>query len=179
MIEMNGGLRHLKPAARMLLRLSVSLSLAAGAARAETLMSDDYVVRTLLSRVPLDSPLREASRRELAITTAATTCTSSKCTTLGGGNYCSRSLTLNTATGVFSGSMTTNQCPNHAGAYQYGGVKDDLVGAAAASCVTYTVPSAGYTTSPKAAPLRGVIGYTISGGEQIYGKFFLQGASGF
>jgi hypothetical protein len=90
----------------------------------------------------------------------------------GGGNYCVRNLTLNTDTGVFSGSLVTNACPNHAGAYEYGGVRDANVPAASASCQKWTLPVAAYVASagsPKAAPLRLGIGYTISGGETIYG----------
>jgi len=75
---------------------------------------------------------------------------------------------LDTTTGIFTGSITTNQCPNHAGAYQFNGVKDNLVGAATASCITFTVPVSGYS-GPKAAPLLNGIGYTISGGEVLYG----------
>jgi hypothetical protein len=90
----------------------------------------------------------------------------------GGGNYCVRNLTLNAETGVFSGSLVTNACPNHAGAYEYNGVRDVLVRAASASCQKWTLPVAAYAAaagSPKAAPLRSGIGYTISGGETIYG----------
>jgi hypothetical protein len=82
----------------------------------------------------------------------------------------SRSLTLNTATGVFSGSLTTNACPNHAGAYEYGGVRDARVPAPATACQTWTLPVSGYVAGvPTAAPLRSAIGYAISGGEAIYG----------
>jgi hypothetical protein len=71
---------------------------------------------------------------------------------------------------VFSGSLTTNGCPNHAGAYQYNGVLDARVPAASASCQTWTLPVSGYVAgAAKAAPLRSSIGYTISGGEAIYG----------
>ena len=101
---------------------------------------------------------------------SSTTCPAYTCTTAGGGNYMTRSLTLNTATGVFSGSLTTNGCPNHAGAYQYSGVLDARVPAASASCQTWTLPVSGYVAGvATAAPLRSSIGYTISGGEAIYG----------
>ena len=135
----------------------------------EILLSDDYVFRSLMAR-----SYQVRAARALQPTTSvpgtatATTCTSSTCTTSGGGNYCTRSLTLDTTTGIFTGSITTNQCPNHAGAYQFNGVKDNLVGAATASCITFTVPVSGYS-GPKAAPLLNGIGYTISGGEVLYG----------
>jgi hypothetical protein len=88
---------------------------------------------------------------------ADSSCTSSTCTVTGGGNYCVRNLTLNAETGVFSGSLVTNACPNHAGAYEYNGVRDVLVRAASASCQKWTLPVAAYAAavgSPKAAPLR-------------------------
>ena len=99
---------------------------------------------------------------------AASTC-SGICTNVGGGNYMVRNLMLNTATGIFSGSLTTNSCPNHAGAYQYGGVLDMSVKAGLANCQTWTLPVTGYTSFPIATPLRGQIGYTISGGESVFG----------
>ena len=101
---------------------------------------------------------------------SSTTCPAFTCTTAGGGNYITRSLTLNPATGVFSGSLTTNACPNHAASYQYSGVLDAKVPAATATCQTWTLPVTGYAAgTPTAAPLRMSIGYTISGGEAIYG----------
>jgi len=101
---------------------------------------------------------------------SSSTCTSSTCTTAGGGNYISRNLTLDSATGVFSGSLTTNVCPNHAAAYHYSGVLDARVPAATARCQTWTLPVSGYVAgTPTAAPLRSAIGFTISGGEHIYG----------
>ena len=63
----------------------------------------------------------------------------------------------------------TNGCPNHAGAYQFNGVQDAGVPLSVASCIKQTIPASGYTAPPIAAPLRGVIGYTISGGEEIFG----------
>ena len=101
---------------------------------------------------------------------ASTACPSSPCTTSGGGNFISRALTLDASTGVFSGTLTTNTCPNHPGAYEYGGVRDALVPAATAACQTWTLPVTGYVAgTPTAAPLRLALGFTISGGETIYG----------
>jgi len=143
----------------------------------EILLSDDYVFRSLMARSyqvraarALQPPGGGSGTSTTSVpgTATATTCTSSTCTTSGGGNYCTRSLTLDTTTGIFTGSITTNQCPNHAGAYQFNGVKDNLVGAATASCITFTVPVSGYS-GPKAAPLLNGFGYTISGGEVLYG----------
>jgi hypothetical protein len=79
-------------------------------------------------------------------------------------------LVWSTATGTFSGSFVTNGCPNHIGAYQYGGVLDASVPVSGANCISQTIPAPDFSASPPiAAPLRGVIGYTISGGESIYG----------
>ena len=140
------------------------------------LVSDDFLLRVLLR-----TGLERAAARNLqpggggggGVTTpgavAASSCGSGTCTTSGGGNYMTRNLILDTSTGIFSGSLTTNACPNHAGAYQYGGIKDAKINAATATCQTWTLPVNAYTTFPKASPLRGAIGYTISGGEVIYG----------
>ena len=106
--------------------------------------------------------------------TTANTCGNSTCTKTGGGSYMNRAALSWSASGstagTFSGSFTTNGCPNHAGAYEYNGVVDSLVPTSSASCIQQTIPaSSSYATPPAAAPLRGVIGYTISGGEQLYG----------
>lgn len=138
-------------------------------ASAETLISDEFLLRALLSSTPSTMKARQLAGVTAPGAVAATSCGTGTCTTTGGGNYISRSMSLNTATGIYSGSLTTNACPNHAGAYQYGGITDAKVSAAFATCQTWTLPIAAYSTFPIAAPLRGVIGYTISGGEVIYG----------
>jgi hypothetical protein len=63
--------------------------------------------------------------------------------------------------------MVTNACPNHAGAYQYGGITDSKIPAATADCQSYSVPQSAYV-GPKAIPLRSGIGLTLTGGEIIY-----------
>ena len=78
-------------------------------------------------------------------------------------------LAWSTATGTFSGSFISNGCASHAGAYEYGGVRDTRVPAGTANCIQQTIPAPGYTSPPAAAPLRSIIGYSISGGENIYG----------
>ena len=161
------------------MRLLLSLvSLAAAGAH----VSDERLLRLLLSRAGAAARLRSLQPRPppggggggpgggmTPGAAASTACGSAACTPDGGGTYMSRSLALNTTTGLFSGSLTTNACPNHAGAYEYSGVKDLRVAAATASCQKWTLPVAGYTVPPVAAPLRASIGYTISGGEAIYG----------
>ncbi len=149
---------------------------------AETLISDEFLLRVLLKTGAASQARNDAARRLVngppgagVVTTpgavAATTCIGT-CTKTGGvnsGNYMTRTLTQDSK-GIFSGTLTTNACPNHAGSYQYGGVTDAKVSASTAVCQTWTLPVTGYTTFPIAAPLRGSIGYTISGGESIYGE---------
>ena len=53
-------------------------------------------------------------------------------------------------------------------------MRDTLINAGAASCISQTLPAPGFTApstsgTAVAAPLRSVIGYSISGGENIYG----------
>ena len=104
----------------------------------------------------------------------STSCPSSKCertSTSVSGNYMSRTnLTYDSSTGKFSGTLITNGCPNHVGAYHFDGVYDKNVPVSSAVCISQTIPaSSKYTTLPLATPLRGVIGVTISGGEHLYG----------
>ena len=152
-----------------------------------TLLSDEHVMRALLN-----NGRRAAHARSLQPpgppppgggggggppggglapgATSDTTCTSSTCTTTGGGNFHNLSLTYSSSTGVFSGALVTNTCPNHASAYKYHNVQDLNVGAASASCQKFTLPVTAYTAGTlTATPLRDAIGYTISGGELIYG----------
>ncbi len=104
----------------------------------------------------------------------STSCPSSPCertSTSVSGNYMSRTgLTYDSSTGKFSGTLITNGCPNHVGAYQFDGIYDKNVPVSSAVCISQTIPaSSKYTTLPLATPLRGVIGVTISGGEHLYG----------
>ena len=88
------------------------------------------------------------------------------------GNFMSRSgLLFDSSTGKFSGTLVTNGCPNHISAYHFNGVFDANVPVSTAQCISQTLPATGYDSLslPKAAPLRGVIGVTISGGEHLYG----------
>ena len=170
-----------------LLILAISI---AGSAHA-TLLSDEHVIRALLNNGRRAAQSRAlpgppgggggppggggggpGGGNSLSPGAAAdTSCTSSTCTTSGGGNFMNiTALKYDATTGVFSGSLVTNTCPNHAGAYKYNGVLDTNVGAASASCQKFTLPVSGYTAGTlTAAPLRLGIGYTISGGELIYG----------
>eukprot|EP00158_Paraphelidium_tribonemae_P005468 Partr_v1_DN27360_c0_g2_i2_m46699 len=101
-----------------------------------------------------------------------TTCTvtSGNCATDGSSNYMARSLTFDTATGKFSGNIVTNQCANNNRWGRFDGSSTPF-GSHTASCVKQTFPAPAYTSGPKAAPLRGILGYSISGGVDIYGPF--------
>jgi hypothetical protein len=104
----------------------------------------------------------------------STICGTTSCTrtsTSISGNFMSRAgLTYNTSNGKFNGTLVTNGCPNHVEAYHFNGVFDAMVPVSNPVCISQTIPaSSTYTTLPVAAPLRGVIGVTISGGEHLYG----------
>jgi len=153
-------------------------------AAARALVSDEWAVRHLLNAGHASATARRlqpgpggggppgggGGAPTTSGAATSTACGTSACTTLGGGNFMSRaSLTWSTATGTFSGSFVTNGCPNHKGAYEFNGVRDALVPASGSSCIQQTMPAPAYATTPAAAPLRSVIGYSISGGENLYG----------
>ena len=165
----------------------VALAAAPALAAEQPLLSDAYVLEALMR--PHRAASAAAHRRlqmgppgggggppgggaTVAGQTTSTACPSSttSCTTsAGGGNFISRaSLSWSTVTGTFSGSFVTNGCPNHAGAYQYGGALDPNVMPGRPNCIQQTLPAV-TGTPPLASSLRGAIGYTISGGETIFG----------
>jgi len=104
--------------------------------------------------------------------TAATSCTSgvTTCSRDGTSNYMNRSgLTYDTATGKFSGSFVSNSCPEFYWG-KFAGVATTMTLAYNATCYSQPIPATGYgTTVPQAAPKRGPIGFSISGGSSIYG----------
>jgi hypothetical protein len=141
-----------------------------------SLVSDEFAMNVLLQRqreITHERRLQPGGGGSTAGSTTSTSCTSTTCSrtsTSVSGNYMSRSsLLYDTSTGKFSGSFITNGCPNHYQAYHYNGVYDSNVPTTSPSCIVQTIPATGYSTVPKAAPLRSVIGYTISGGEKLYG----------
>lgn len=83
----------------------------------------------------------------------------STCAADGSSNYVSRSLDYDASTGIFSGSLTFNQCPKWNG----GDTKT-----ASANCVQQKLPA--ITSTPAAAALRGAVGYTLYG-VNIYGPY--------
>lgn len=89
------------------------------------------------------------------------------------------SITYNTGTGVFSGTVYANQCAHDVRATQQSNVAFSwfpvtpvtaVTNNAAVTCCSTTLPVSGYTvsSSPIAAPLTGVIGISMYG-ENIYG----------
>jgi len=79
------------------------------------------------------------------------------CKNDGSTNFVERALTY--ADGKFSGSITSNLCPNKAASGMIG----------SASCIKQTFPDPSFTTTPAAAPGLGRAGMSLSGGVNIYG----------
>jgi hypothetical protein len=104
--------------------------------------------------------------------TAASTCGGvTSCARAGTSNYMSRSLSYDTSTGFFSGSFTSNSCPEFE-IFKFNGVAEAGQGPQyTATCYTQPIPANGYVgvSFPRQAPTRGVSGFTISGGSDIYG----------
>jgi hypothetical protein len=105
-------------------------------------------------------------------TTAATGCGSTTCAAGGVGSYAAYTATANSvssdADGVFTVNFKSNQCPIGANSNKYPGQSD--FGVASACCMNINLPVSAYSVNqlPKAAPLRGVLGYTVYGAN-IYG----------
>lgn len=88
------------------------------------------------------------------------------CDALGTAAYTTRNLTFSAETGLFSGTITTNQCPHSSLENTYKGVLR-TTGLPDLTCSQQCYPAV--TSVPAAAPLRGAIGYTIRGGLNVYG----------
>jgi hypothetical protein len=99
------------------------------------------------------------------------TVSSGSCSGTGSSSYISRSLTYNASNGVFTGTIVTNQCSNNKwGRYGGdGGVDYSSQIGHSATCVQQTFPAPAYANTPRAAPLRGPVAFSISGGVNIYG----------
>jgi len=94
---------------------------------------------------------------------SATTCVTSATSASA---YTTRALTYNTGTGIFTGTITTNQCPHLAKEMTFAGaLKTTMIPALTCGVQSFPV----VTTTPAAASLRGAIGYTIRGGMSVYG----------
>jgi hypothetical protein len=83
------------------------------------------------------------------------------CATVG--NTVCRSLTWNPATGKFSGTIQTNQCPR---------LVPGAAPTSSASVITQAIPASAYAsfTAPIAAPLLGAVGFSVDG-VNIFGPF--------
>ena len=97
----------------------------------------------------------------------STSCTTTTCATNGSSNSKSLSLTYSTSTGIFTGTLTTNGCPNYARTYS--GAASSFPGTTG-SCITQTFPAPSFTSTPAAAPLLSNCGYTLNG-LNVYGPF--------
>lgn len=96
------------------------------------------------------------------------TVTSGDCKEDGTSNYMDRELTYDTATGKFSGYVVSNQCANN---NRWGDFGTEHFGNHQASCIKQEIPSSTFAKGPNATPLRGPIGFSLSGGVNIYGPY--------
>ena len=71
--------------------------------------------------------------------------------------YVARALTYSTSTGVFTGTLTGNGCPTWASPVA------PPSNPAATKCSTQTFPAPAYTGGAIAAPIVGVVGYSLNG----------------
>lgn len=102
--------------------------------------------------------------------TTSTQCTvsSGSCSGAGTSNYISRSLSYSASTGLFSGTIITNQCSNNKWG-RYNGKDYSGTMGHTATCVQQTFPAPAFVNTPAAASLRGPIGFSMAGGANIYG----------
>jgi len=86
---------------------------------------------------------------------SASSCTSGSTCTSSALNYASRSLAYSTSTGLFTGTLTINQCPSYVTTFTGAG----------STCITQTFPAPAYLAAslPKAVGLTGVVGFTLQG----------------
>jgi hypothetical protein len=110
--------------------------------------------------------------KSVVSSTACTTKDATQCNFDGSSNFVSFNLRYNNETGVFSGTMTGNQCSNNA----YGNTGNLCDGktcgknAHTSKCYEQTFPDASVTKLPSPTPLRGTLGYSMYG-VLIYGPF--------
>eukprot|EP00756_Hemistasia_phaeocysticola_P065461 Hpha_TRINITY_DN8569_c0_g1::TRINITY_DN8569_c0_g1_i1::g.146629::m.146629 len=109
------------------------------------------------------------------VSTTSTGCTGlvegGKCSKAGSDNYHSWAGTYDAASGKFAGTMTTNGCSQNAYGYCEmcnGGAGQDTTFQHSVECISVSFPASGYTTTPKAAPARGIVGLSVFG-VHIYG----------
>jgi len=109
--------------------------------------------------------------------TACGSLTNVQCARDGSSNYVSRSLTYDRTAGMFSGTMVTNFCSNdHWGVFNGQAGPQAMV--QSSECVQQTFPAYPSSELPMAAPVRGIVAYSITSGVNVYGPFdagFTQG----
>ena len=99
------------------------------------------------------------------VTSNACTMPAGACAYDGSDNWYTRSLNYSTGTGIFSGTITTNQCAN----FDYGKVASTRVGDQHnAACITQTFPAPDYAGGVKGVPLRGRVAMSVVGGVNVY-----------
>eukprot|EP00004_Rigifila_ramosa_P014449 TRINITY_DN3296_c0_g1_i2.p1 TRINITY_DN3296_c0_g1~~TRINITY_DN3296_c0_g1_i2.p1 ORF type:complete len:310 (+),score=67.68 TRINITY_DN3296_c0_g1_i2:37-930(+) len=86
------------------------------------------------------------------------------CAQDGSDNVSNATLSYNASTGRFTGTITSNGCANHV--YCEG---CDPFRGHSQTTISQSFPASGYGNGARAAPLRGRVGLTISGGINIYG----------
>lgn len=131
------------------------------------LVISSYILFSLLI---CNSNSQQPQKPSVAGQTSSTECTQSSgdCKEDGSSNYMSRELVYDKDTGKFNGHITTNQCSNN---NRWGDINGKHFGNHSAECIRQEIPSPTYTNGPNAAPLRGALGYSLSGGVNIYGPY--------
>ena len=92
------------------------------------------------------------------------------CAADGSSNYVKRDLKWDAVMGIMKGTVTSNRCADH----PYGVAAGDPGRQQryhTAACTEQTFPDANFAAGAAAAPLRGTVGLSLSGGCNIYGPF--------
>ena len=92
------------------------------------------------------------------------------CAADGSSNYVKRDLVWDAIMGIMKGTVISNRCADH----PYGVAAGDPGQQQryhTAACTVQTFPDANFAAGAAAAPLRGTVGLSLSGGCNIYGPF--------
>ena len=93
---------------------------------------------------------------------ASTACPAlSACPADGGGNFAQIDLTYDAVQGKMSGTVTSNNCPDHGGRR----------GRQTPTCQQQTIPDPSFVATPAGAPLLGRVGMAITSGTNMFGPF--------
>ena len=85
----------------------------------------------------------------------------SVCPADGGGNFKKIDLKYNAVEGTMSGTVTSNNCPDHGGRR----------GRQTPTCTEQTIPDPSFRTLPMGAPLLGSVGAALTSGVYLFGPF--------